>query len=427
MSGGTPNQDETPQQDVPVLRTPAEGVPSIVDAPASLAAAVAALQAGHGPVAVDTERAQGFRYSAKAYLVQLRRTGAGTHLVDPQAFEPPTGVADLSELRLAIADAEWIIHAATQDLPSLAEVGLIPERIFDTELAGRLLGLPRVGLATMVEEFLGVRLLKEHSASDWSIRPVPVDMASYAALDVELLEPLRDALDARLEQAGRRQWAAQEFAHMVHEARRPRPADTERWRRLSGAHRIRTPLGLALLRELWTTRDRLAATLDRAPGRVLPDAAIVELAGLVKPGPSGYPTATAMSQIAGFDHRLARRHSPEWAATLDRVRSMDPSMWPPTRVPQQAPPHPRSWQRASPPAYARWIRVRPAINVLADHLGLAAENLLSPRVLRLIAWQPPAELSEQAVDRALADAGARQWQRELVTAVLVRELRGATG
>lgn len=415
--------DETANQDIPVLRQPVEGVPAIVDAATSLAATVAALRSGHGPVAVDTERAQGFRYSAKAYLIQLRRAGAGTHLVDPQAFEPPGGVADLSELDRAVADAEWIIHAASQDLPSLAQVGLMPERIFDTELAGRLLGLPKVGLGTMVEEFLEVRLLKEHSASDWSVRPIPTDMASYAALDVELLEPLRNALDARLERAGRREWAAQEFAYIVQQARHPRPVDTERWRRLPGAHQITAPLGLALLRELWNTRDRIAATLDQAPGRVLPDAAIVELALLVRPGRSAYPTAATIGQIAGFRHRQARRHSAEWIATLERVRSMDPAMWPSTHVPRQTPPHPRSWQRMRPAAHARWIQVRPAINDLADKLGLPAENLLSPQTLRTIAWQPPEELSFDSVDRALADAGARQWQRELVTDVLVRELR----
>ena len=147
-------------------------------------------------MAVDAERAHGFRYSQRAYLIQLRRAGAGTHLIDPIAFGQP---ADLSvRSATALADAEWVIHAASQDLPCLYEVGLVPRTLFDTELAARLLGYPRVALGTMLEELLGVRLLKEHSAADWSTRPLPSEWLNYAALDVELLVELRDRLAAEL-------------------------------------------------------------------------------------------------------------------------------------------------------------------------------------------------------------------------------------
>ena len=179
--------------------------------------AIARLAAGNGPVAVDAERAHGFRYSQRAYLIQLRRAGAGTHLIDPIAFAPreERDPADLSALGAAIADAEWVIHAASQDLTCLYEVGMVPQTLFDTELAGRLLGYPRVALGTMVEELLGIRLLKEHSASDWSTRPLPAEWLTYAALDVELLLELRDLLAGQLQQSGKWEWAQQEFAALV--------------------------------------------------------------------------------------------------------------------------------------------------------------------------------------------------------------------
>ncbi len=145
--------------------------PVVTDTREAYLSAVAAIAGGHGPVAVDAERASGFRYSQRAYLIQVFRRGAGTFLFDPPA------IGDFSDLAAAIQHEEWIIHAASQDLTCLREVGLDPERIFDTELAARLLGIPRVGLGTVVEELLGLHLAKEHSAADWSTRPLPESLA----------------------------------------------------------------------------------------------------------------------------------------------------------------------------------------------------------------------------------------------------------
>src|SRR5213083_1464696 len=121
--------------DVPVLREPRDGVPAPVTSAAELADAVADLAGGTGPVAVDAERASGYRYGQRAYLVQLRREGSGTWLIDPVCCP------DLHELSDAIADAEWVLHAASQDLPCLAEIGMRPRTLFDTELGARLAGL----------------------------------------------------------------------------------------------------------------------------------------------------------------------------------------------------------------------------------------------------------------------------------------------
>lgn len=199
------------EPELPILAAPADPVPPVVDTPEALAETIAALRDGTGPVAIDAERAQSYRYSAKAYLIQIRREGSGTHLIDPIAFESEDRVADLSSLAEAMRGDDWIIHAATQDTPCLAEVGLVPQTLFDTELAGRLLNYPKVGLGTLIEEFFGLRLLKEHSAADWSSRPLPHEWLVYAALDVELLVELRAKLIVQLRDAGKLHWAEQEF------------------------------------------------------------------------------------------------------------------------------------------------------------------------------------------------------------------------
>ena len=118
---------------------------------------------------------------------------------------------------------EWILHAASQDLPCLSELGMWPDRLFDTELAARLAGLPRVGLAAVIEQLLGFGLAKEHSAADWSTRPLPEPWLRYAALDVEVLTELREELIELLEADGKLEFAEQEFAAILAAGAGPAP------------------------------------------------------------------------------------------------------------------------------------------------------------------------------------------------------------
>lgn len=389
--------------------TPADGVPPIVDTPAALAEAIEALAGGTGPVAVDAERAHGFRYSQRAYLLQFRRAGSGTHLVDPIAFGMP---ADLSELAEALGDAEWVIHAASQDLACLFEVGLLPRTLFDTELAGRLLGYPRVALGTMIEELFGVRLLKEHSASDWSTRPLPAEWLPYAALDVELLVELRDRLAAELSATDKWEWARQEFAALVAGAAVAPEARVDPWRRTSGIHKVRTRRGLALVAALWYARDAIAQGLDRAPGKIVPDVAITDLAA------HRAPDRGALRQVPGFQRRQAKRYEATWVAAVNEVAALAESELPALHVHHDAPPQPRLWGAKDPVAAERLAAVREAMTELSREHDVPVENLLTPEYLRRLVWRPPVPVTEEAVDAALGALGARPWQRDLTVGVL---------
>src|SRR5215469_3595610 len=267
---GGADENEVGARQVEPLLEPREGLPPLVTSAADLDVATAALAAGSGPVAVDAERASGFRYGHRAFLVQFRRLGAGTVLIDP------TACPDLSGIDAALTGTEAVLHAASQDLPCLAELGYRPRELFDTEVAGRLLGCPRVGLATMVESMLGLGLEKTHSAADWSTRPLPVEWLRYAALDVEVLVELRDVLAHRLTEQGKIEWARQEFASVLAAGGQPPVPRADPWRRTSGIHRVHTRRGLAVVRELWLERDKIAHRRDLSPTKVLADAAIVE-------------------------------------------------------------------------------------------------------------------------------------------------------
>lgn len=390
------------------LLAPREGVPPVVETPHALREAAAAIAAGTGPVAIDAERASGYRYGQRAYLVQLRREGSGTHLVDPIA------VPDLAPLAEALEGAEWILHAASQDLPCLRELDLRPSALFDTELAGRLLGFPRVGLSSLLEDVLGYSLAKEHSAADWSTRPLPEPWLRYAALDVELLVELRDALEVALRDAGKLTWATQEF-----DAVRLAPPAAPRvdpWRRTSGMHKVRKPRQLAVVRALWERRDAIARRRDTSPGRVLPDSAIVAAA-------LGATTAEGMAALPAFSGRGARRHLGEWQAALTEAVALPDSALPPTTLAPDGPPPPRAWADRDPDAAARLTVTRAALTDLAAELGLPLENLVSPDLVRRIDWAPPAGGDEAAVVAALRAGGAREWQVELVAPVLTDGLR----
>jgi ribonuclease D len=396
-------------QEAELLTTPSDGVPLIVTTPEALRRTSNALRAGTGPVAVDAERAHGFRYSQRAYLIQLRRAGSGTHLVDPIAFGQP---ADLSILGKAISDAEWVIHAASQDLPCLYEVGLVPTTLFDTELAARLLGYPRVALGTMIEELLGVRLLKEHSASDWSHRPLPEEWLIYAALDVELLIELRDRLATRLIETGKWPWAQQEFAAIVANVGISPEPRRDPWRRTSGIHHIRSRRGLAYVAELWYARDAVAQRLDKAPSKVLPDVAITELAA------HKHPDRATLRKIPAFSRRQARRVEGDWLEALETVARMSENALPPMHIPNDGPPQSRLWPAKNPGAAIRLAAVRAALLKIAERYEVPTENLITPDHLRRLAWRPPSPLTEQSVDQALANLGARPWQRELTVATI---------
>ncbi|MEU8602847.1 ribonuclease D [Streptomyces parvulus] len=408
-TGGAPPDDagsSASQAPTPLLE-PREGIPPVIADAAALAEVTAAFAAGHGPVAVDAERASGYRYGQRAYLVQLRREGAGSALIDPVACP------DLSGLGAAIADVEWVLHAATQDLPCLREIGMVPTRIFDTELAGRLAGFPRVGLGAMVENVLGFVLEKGHSAVDWSTRPLPEPWLRYAALDVELLVDLRDALEKELDRQGKLEWARQEF-DAIASAPPPEPRK-DPWRRTSGMHKVRQRRQLAVVRELWQARDRIAQRRDVSPGKVLGDAAIVE-AALALPA-----DAQALSALNGFG-RVSRRQLEQWQASVDRAKSLSESQLPQPGQPVTGPPPPRAWADKDPAAAARLSAARAAVTALAEQLSMPQENLITPDTVRRVCWEPPAVADAASVAAALAGHGARPWQVEQVTPVLVAAL-----
>jgi ribonuclease D len=399
---------------VPLLE-PRDGLPSVVETDAALADVTGRLARGRGPVAVDAERASGYRYGQRAYLVQLRRVGAGTVLIDPIACP------ELASVDAALQDAEAVLHAASQDLPCLAEVGFRPRQLFDTELAGRLLGYPRVALGTLVEEVLGFHLEKGHSAADWSVRPLREELLRYAALDVEVLIELRDALAAELAEQGKAEWARQEFAAVL--AAKPAAPRTDPWRRTSGIHRVPSRRGLAVVRELWTTRDRIARAADLSPRRVLPDAAIVEAARM-------FPVdAAQLSRIGGFTGRQARRHEKEWLAALGRARASADSELPDAaggQVPNGPPPAHR-WAERDPAAADRLAAARAAVAAIAEASRLPVENLLGPDVLRRLSWDPPQPCDTETVSLALAGYGARPWQIELTAGPIASAWHGIAG
>ncbi|CAM2735244.1 ribonuclease D [Skermania piniformis] len=408
--GATAGSADAPEPTpVPLLAAPVAGVPPVVDTADGVRKAADQLAAGTGPLAVDAERASGFRYSPRAYLIQLRRRDAGTVLIDPIPV-----AAELDPLIAVVNDLDWTLHAADQDLPGLADLGLTPMRLYDTELAGRLAGFERVGLAAMVERLLGFGLAKGHGAADWSKRPLPDAWLNYAALDVELLPELRDAIAAELSAQGKTDWAAEEFEY-IRTATRSTPR-TDRWRRTSQIHTLRRPRQLAVVRELWTTRDNLARNRDIAPGRILPDAAIVAAASVV---PS---TVDELRRLSVFGGPRQRRLSRTWLDAIERARALPTEELPPASQPFDGPPPPNRWARRNPEAADRLTAARAAMTGLSEQVRIPTENLLVPDLLRRLCWDGvrSGDLARaEAVDEYLRAGGARAWQRELVVPRLV--------
>lgn len=374
----------------------------VIEDAAGLSSACASLAAGDGPVAVDVERASGFRYSQRAYLIQVFRRGAGVFLFDPSTIE------DFSPLQAAIGDTEWVFHAASQDLPSLRERGLEPPSIFDTELGSRLLGHERVGLGAVVEQTLGITLAKAHSAADWSTRPLPASWLEYAALDVEHLVDVRDVLTAELEEQQKTEFARQEFQAVLD--RLPKPVRDDPWRRLSGLHAVRGRRALSVARSLWQAREEFAREQDVAPGRLVPDRALVA-AVLADP-----PSKQALAAVKEFNGRASRTQLDRWWNAI--VAGRESTELPADRVPSDTLPPPRAWVDRNPEADRRLKAARPAVEAHAAELRMPTENLLTPETLRRVAWTPPAVVTAETIGTALAELGARPWQIDQTAQVI---------
>ena len=392
VSSSSVEQEQAPHVEVHVIETREEYLE-----------AVTAIAAGHGPIAIDAERASGFRYSQRAYLIQVFRRGSGVFLFDPPA------IGSFAELDEVIRDEEWILHAASQDLACLREVGLDPTIIFDTELGARLAGLPRVGLGTVVDDLLGIHLAKEHSAADWSRRPLPQAWLVYAALDVELLPDLRDAMATLLADAGKSAIADQEFSAVL--TREAKVVNGDAWRRLTGLHTVRGARNLAVARELWEARDAFARKIDTAPGRLIPDSSLIAAAKAI---PESRHDLAALRE---FNGRASRSELPRWWAAVEVGRTTEDL--PALRVASEAIPPPRVWSDRNPEADKRLKGARVAIALVSTEVNIPAENVLTPEVLRRLAWTPPNPLDVEGVRNSLVGLGARQWQIDTIAQVIL--------
>ncbi len=402
---------------VPLLE-PSEGTPGVIDTESAFESALNELSQGSGPFAVDAERASGFRYSARAYLIQIKRKDGGLHLIDPIPFGP--GHQLFQQLNKLLNTDEVILHASTQDLPCLRELGINPQRLFDTELAGRIAGLPRVGLGPLLESLMNVSLAKEHSAADWSTRPLPKDWLTYAALDVELLVELRDRMYTILEEAKKLPWALEEFASILKAP--PAPPRVDPWRRTSGMHKIKRRDQLAVIRSLWIARDAVASKQDIAAGKLLNDSAIVELAIAV---PATKKEFEKCLRPLGLRARWMENLQ-LWLDSIATALALPEDQWPSMRTNADTLPPIKLWRDKFPEKYAPLSHARASIELIAQENQIPVENLMTPEHVRRICWKPPVgattTLSVSEVEMALAELGARQWQIDLVAPALAAAL-----
>jgi ribonuclease D len=411
-------------------------VPEVTDSLEGFDRACRALAGGTGSLAADAERASGYRYSHEDWLIQFKRTGSGIWLLDPVALNKAH--ADWGQFNQAVGDATWIIHDALMDLPGFVDIGLEPQALFDTEIAARILGIKHFGLAAVTERYLGVTLAKEHSAADWSYRPLPRDWRDYAALDVELLIELECAMRKDLQSSGKEQWAEEEFAYVLAQGMGPRPVHPVPWMRISHFTVLsRDRQGQAVAKALWTKRDELARQYDIEPSLLLPDSAIIEAAQR-KPH-----NGKEFRQIRGLNERVRmhtgseqdkmfERYAPiqrsvkpnVWKRVIEQALALGPEDWPTLPGPRKDDPNanaPKSmkyWKAHHPKRYQRLRAVQAAVAAIAEQTHTPVEIVVKPQILRNLCWRENA--AELDVPAFLREQGAREWQIRLITASVSR-------
>ena len=396
-----PTDPQDAEEPAVPLEEPAEGVPPVVESERTLDDVARAVGAGQGPVAIDAERASGYRYGQRAYLVQLRREGAGTFLIDP------ISVPDLSPVAESIGGAEWILHAATQDLACLAEVGLRPRQLFDTELAAGSSGCTGSGWPRSSSTTSGCGCAKEHSAVDWSTRPLPDPWLRYAALDVEVLGELRNLMGVDLAAQGKDEWARQEFdgpAQLVAgRAGRPVASDVGDQHAAGSAGRSGS-----------CASSGTPAT--RSPASGTPRSAGCSPTRRSSTSPKAAPRTTSDLPSG---HRAIARYGRHWVEAVRLAEEVPEAELPPRSLPSDGPPPPRSWADKNPVAAERLAATRAALTAFAEKHTIPVENVCSPDPLRRVVWSPPEQRDVDGFTAALEGYGVRRWQADIVAPMLV--------
>ena len=401
------------------LLVPRNAMSALVENESSFEELINQLALGNGPIAIDAERASGYRYSQRAYLIQIYRKDGGLHLIDPI----PLKDSKLWEkFNKQFSSCEWVIHASTQDLPCLIEVGLKPTLLFDTELGARIAGCERVGLGALAESLLELTLAKEHSAVDWSIRPLKPEWITYAALDVDILLDIRDAVEDLLTEQKKLKWAQQDFTSILKNYKDYKFSDqpkADRWRRTSGMHKVRDRLTMTIVRDLWLARDEIARQIDLAPGRVLGDLAIIELA-TIRPD-----NLEAVAKVISWRTKLESPPFNTWLKVLNDSLKTPLDQQPEFRVASENLPPMKIWKEKNPLGYARLTHARAALIELSKQIQIPTENLVTPELVKKICWQQPPSSSseyESFVTTQLTQMGARPWQIEQVSPVIAAKL-----
>lgn len=350
-----------------------------------------------GQLAVDTEAASFHRYTDRVYLLQLS-SRTRTVIVDPLA------VTDLSTFGRVLADpgVEVVFHDADYDLRLLRrEFGFEAHGLFDTRVAAQLLDEPGIGLAALLEKYFGVRVDKRFQRADWSARPLTEPMLAYAASDTTYLPALRDLMRQHLSDAGRLDWAREEF--QVIEGARWETEDQEPgWLRMKGA-KVLKPRQLAVLRALYEWRDEQARRHDRAPFRVMNNEPILEMA---KHPPTDLES---LKKVPGIGRDTAERRGALLLDLIDRALKLPDSALP--RVP-------RSPRPAIDPTYeGRLDRLKAVRNRRAAAYPLQPGVLCPNGTLEAIARLKPATLEELAQVSSLRRWQLREIGQELLEAI----------
>jgi ribonuclease D len=267
---------------------------------------------------------------------------------------------------------------------------------------------------------MGVILAIEHGAADWSTRPLPQEWLTYAALDVELLIELRNIVEKILIDAKKDSWAADEFSSIL--LAPPSPPRVDPWRRTSGMHKIKRRDQLAVIRELWITRDELARASDIAGGKILNDSAIIELA--INPPKTKKEFEKTLRPIGLRARWLENLQT--WLDAIARAVAMPESQWPAIRANTDTLPPIKLWRDKFPEKFAPLSHARALIEIIAEENSIPVENLITPELVRRICWSPPPGSTESSspdlVRTALLELGARTWQVDLVAQALAAAL-----
>ncbi len=321
-------------------------------------------------IAVDTESNSLYVYHGRLCLIQLSSRTAD-YIVDPLAIDNMSALGAL----MANPNVEKVFHAAEYDtLCMKRDYGIHVVNMFDTMYAARLVEGKLYGLAELLMKHYEIKPDKSHQLDNWGKRPLAESSLTYAQMDTHYLLPLRDYYMERVQEVGAIEELREIFNDITLADPKEQVVDPDGYWKLVKPKEL-NKRQLAILAELFLTRENIAEEMDVPPFKVIDNRVLVNMA-LQSPS-----NRRELGNMRGLRPEMVRIYADDLLDAIDRGH-------------QNKPPQPPVAQKVDQPIADRYVVLHAWRKEKAIARKLESNMIISKTTLWGIAHKVPKTIEE---------------------------------